>query len=114
MPTLEIVEGATWGLKPEISIVRMDSLDSNFSFLMDAGLEKPIHTENQFLNLTPTQQYTGVVEDWAALNSSQWRDHFVFEWSLILSIPHVYATAIKYVDTLAELKIGLGQMHAVS
>jgi hypothetical protein len=72
-----VVEGGR-GLKSKVSIVRMDSLESNLSFLMDAGLEKPIHTENQFLNLTPTPRYTGV-NDWGALSSASWRNNFVFE-----------------------------------
>jgi hypothetical protein len=73
------VEGASRGVKSKISILRMDSIESNLSFLMDAGLEKPIHTENQFINLTPTPRYTGVAEDWGTLSSSHWRNNFVFE-----------------------------------
>ena len=56
----------------------MDSLESNLSFLIDAGLEKPIHTENQIISLTPTPRYTGEAEDWGAMSSSHWRN-FVFE-----------------------------------
>ena len=49
-------------VRPKISIMRMDSLDSNLSLLLvDAGLEQPIQTEQQFFNLTPTPNHPGII-----------------------------------------------------
>lgn len=76
---VEVGREAVLQARPKISIVRMDSLESNLSLLLvDAGLEQPIQTEHQFFNLTPTPNHPGIIEDWNVL-SNTWRNNFTFE-----------------------------------
>jgi hypothetical protein len=59
-------------LRSKVSVLRMDSLESNLSLLLvDRGLEDPILLDNPFFTLTPTPTYTPY-EDWTSVISN-WR-----------------------------------------
>lgn len=59
-------------LRSKVSVLRMDSLESNLSLLLvDRGLEEPILLDNPFFTLTPTPTYTPY-EDWTSVISN-WR-----------------------------------------